>query len=498
MAMLSQFLTCVFKLHNPSRWRRQALDHTFERYTLAMTDLLAWCEHNLDTIRENGKYESWDKYTANSVAGCLPKCGELDIEIASCLKESLIDSVASGLASYLELEDMEGETGFPTSRDPSPQAWPNALLDLAVVGNDKDAEDRAAWKVKRQVKSGVMPLPFIRARDFAIQYDVANDRWFVALKLLPARHELGRRSEVRNNKWMNLSAQTFPRRSDVAILFPLQVGRRNGGWHWQYDKFLLPTIGGQTDIKSAKLLRKGGEYFLHVSFEFECPEPYEPEAYLGVDKGVLYTVAYGVVDLDGCIIDMGHEDDGLRSLQIEARRTLAEKQRQGRKVTIHDHRGRQGDSILHKLANRIIEIAKAHKAQIVVEDLNINVRGSFVTSSWNKLDDIIDYKAVLGGVPARRGVFAAKSSMICVWCGELVGYEGPHDRLAVCGNCGKREHRDEMAGVNIARRALYRKDEWEGGYREFHRSFSNVSGFSTNGRVAKRGSAKAQQLVLSV
>jgi len=37
------------------------------------------------------------------------------------------------------------------------------------------------------------------------------------------------------------------------------------------------------------------------------------------------------------------------------------------------------------------------------------------------------------------------------------------------------------AAVNIARRALYKKADWEkkGGYKAFHRSFANASTFTT-------------------
>jgi len=494
--MTSQFLTCVFKLHNPSAWRRKVLDHVFEQYTLAKTDLLKWCKLNLGAIQGQGKYEykrngkDKSKYTSMSIASCLPKTGGLNVDIASCLKESLIQEVAAGMASYLELEGQEGETGFPTSRDPSPEGWPNALDDLQVVGGSPDDEERAKANLLRQAKSSVVPIPFVRSRDFAILYDVQQDRFFVALKMLPSGHCLGRPLGQQGNLLnLNDDMGPFAARSRIMILVPLEVGRRNGGWHWQYENFLLPTIAGKASIQSAKLMRRenGGahDYFLHVSFAFDCPDLYKPEAYLGIDKGVLYTMAYGVVDLEGNVIEMGHYDDGLRSLQIATRRRIQKRQQQGQRVTIRDYRGRTHDGILHQLANRIVEKAANHKAQLVVESLNVGVRGGFVTSSWRKLDKILQYKCKLAGVPFGVGVSAAYSSIICIHCGELVER---NDRVVTCRRCGAVEHSDDAASVNIARRAMYRKKDWEkkGGYRAFHRSFSNLAGFESENDLRQR------------
>jgi len=53
------------------------------------------------------------------------------------------------------------------------------------------------------------------------------------------------------------------------------------------------------------------------------------------------------------------------------------------------------------------------------------------------------------------------------------------EELRAAGACGYAGHSDDNAAVNIARRALYRKADWPGGYREFHRSFANVSTFTT-------------------
>jgi IS605 OrfB family transposase len=154
-------------------------------------------------------------------------------------------------------------------------------------------------------------------------------------------------------------------------------------------------------------------------------------------------------------------------------RVVQAKQQRGQKVTMLDYRRKQQEAMMHKLVNHVIEVAIEHRSGIVTEDLSIHVRGKFVRSAWAKLEFILEYKCRLAGVPYLGKVFAAKTSQICIWCGEIVER---NDRVVTCHACGAVEHSDDAAGVNIARRVMYRKKDWEkkGGYLAFHRSFSNL------------------------
>jgi len=266
------------------------------------------------------------------------------------------------------------------------------------------------------------------------------------------------------------TGEVFKSNSKSAILVSLELGK-NG---WQETKFLTPAQMGQASIKSAFLVKdeREGAYYLNVSFAFERPGQYRPQAYLGIDKGILFTAAYAVVGVEGKVLDLGHFDDDLRELQIKHGRERERRARNGKIVTKRHYKRKAYENILHCLANDLIAKAQGAQAQIVVEDLNIQVRGSRVTSRFRKLDRILEYKCALAGVPFRR-VFAAYSSMICHKCGELMDRD---NRVVVCKHCGYHGHSDDNAAVNIARRAMYRKADWEGkgGYRAFHRSFENI------------------------
>lgn len=132
MAKNEAFLTCSFKLHNPTVKKRAVLDYVFDIYTRALGDVLVYSQDAIDEMREYGKVVTkdgkvLDKYTEVSLTPFLPRCSELNYPIASNLKESLLSNVASGLASFLALEGTDQNPGYPQSRDPSPDGYPNAL-----------------------------------------------------------------------------------------------------------------------------------------------------------------------------------------------------------------------------------------------------------------------------------------------------------------------------------------------------------------------------------
>ncbi len=515
--MPTQFISGVFKIHNPTGRRRAVLDHVFEQYTSAMIDLLDQAKKNLGEIREQGKYRLIDKetgevksekYTEKSISQALPKPSRIEADMASCLKEALVKNVASMLASYLELDEGDKqEAGFPVSRDPSPQAWPNALAEFASAGCDLEAENETRAKLMKISRGNVMPVHFSRSRDFAILADKNHERFFLWLKLLPANSNLAQKIVINGDNLMTVgqcnklqAGEIFNYQGKSGLLFPIQLGRRHNNWHWQYKRFIKPTLEKKANIKAAKLVKENGDYFLHVSFGFEVPKVYKPAAYLGIDRGVLFSMAYGLVDENGSIIEMGHKDDPFREIRIRAAKRVQQRQKRGLRITKKDYKQRELDGILHRLVNEMLDLAVKHKAMIVFEDLNIRNFGKFYKSAYEKMYKFTEYKAAWQGAPiySRRGedgkkkpgVWAAYSSIICIHCGEDVARD---DRVVACANCGAVEHSDDAAGVNIARRALYRAKDWSGGngktgdYRAFHRSFANGAGFSTKTDLRKGG-----------
>lgn len=503
--MRLKYLAGVFKLHNLSVRRKRILDHVLNQYTLAVDDLLKYAKDNLDIIKHDGLYHAIDKetgeiksekYTEKSIAPLLPSPTTIDADIASCIKEAMVKNVASILASHLELnrQDIQ-EAGFPACRDPYPEAWPNALDELIKVGNDLPAENAARDKVLIVAKGSYMPVYFSRSRDFAILTNIDHTRFFIWLKLLAANSSLAEPIRVNGNNLICISrcnklkpGDIFSYQGKSGLLFPIQMGQRHDNWYWQYERFIKPLLIGDAVVKAAKLVKKCGDYFLHVSIGFEVPSRYVHETYLGIDRGVMFCTAYGIIDKKGSIINMGHSQDPFREIRIRAGKRIQDKQKRGLRITKKDYKQRELDGILHRLVNDLLDKAVEHRSMVVMEDLNIRNVGKFYKSAYEKLADILEYKAEFRGVPIYRrrndqgeyvpGIWPAYTSQLSICCGELS--ERSKDRSTLTCACGKAYHADESAGVNIARRAMYRAKDWGGGkgkkgdYFAFHRSFANT------------------------
>jgi len=111
---------------------------------------------------------------------------------------------------------------------------------------------------------------------------------------------------------------------------------------------------------------------------------------------------------------------------------------------------------LHKLATKIVEIAKKKRMGIVLEDLN-GIKERVMNNSkelnrklskWNvrELQRMIEYKAKWYGIPVIY-VNPRNSSRICPVCGgRLIPQEG---RLMKCPKCGLTEDRDFIATLNL-------------------------------------------------
>lgn len=483
--MTKAFLTGSFKLHNPSRNKRLVLDHVLDAYTLGLGEILADAKSQLPKIREQGKIvikngKILDKYSEISISPFLPKSGAIDYPIASNLKEAMLQEVAANIASHLMLEGTDQDPGYPQARDPSPDGYPDALQNLAAVGADLFDENDSKRQLLRRVKGSVMPVYISRSRDLRLLYDRINDRFFLWVKLLPAGHEFCQHTIVDRDNLIDLNTgELFKSKSKIAVLFPLEVGVRNEQWHWQYTRFLEVAMDGKASIQSAKLIRKearnGFEYFINISFGFDVPDPFIPQSYLGIDRGVFFSMAYAIVDKVGAILEMDHRADGFRHERIAAGKRVQRQQAKGRAVTVKDYRQKHLDSILHSVINDILDKAELYQSMIVCEDLNIQIKGKFYKSAWNKMYKLLEYKCKMRGIPLwKNGIWAAYSSQICIICGELNRGRKRDGSSFVCPKCGATYHSDEGAGVNIARRVLYKKKVWEkkGGYMAFHSSFA--------------------------
>jgi IS605 OrfB family transposase len=498
--------TASFKIHNPSRRKREIMDYAFTQYTIAYQDLLTWARENAESLdaevmrtSETGRL-MWanDK----KIAGLLSQSG-IRPAVHSSLKDALYRDVAGNLLSYYKLRydyniDLASYEAaktkhvaehpdqpfkrrapapptFPIARDPHPGAFDAALSAIQVMGDvDEDTWLYRQSELIRLQRGRFMPMYFSRpdavprARNFSLLADDEQGKYYVLLFLLPQDHEWGQPIQTQGNlrrlghpatAGPDYEPPFFNSTSKCAILCPLEMGE------WHVEEFLRDPCA---NVRSAFLIERNGDYFINVTFEFTIPAV-EPTTVIGVDRGIAQFVAIRVLDFGGVRL---HEElwsgDEFLSLQFDIRKAIRRLQKRGKDVTALNKISRLSDQTVHTLANRIVELAVEHKAQVVIENLARFDREKerftkLRVTPYQKIETVLKYKLPLHGLPEPALVSPAQTSRMCAQCGYSDKTNRPDQATFICGNCGHSDHADLNAATNIALRWLARqagRDWW--------------------------------------
>ena len=214
---------------------------------------------------------------------------------------------------------------------------------------------------------------------------------------------------------------------------------------------------------------------MHIAFAYER-QPVETKCWLGVDRGIYNLVSLCVVDEDGRILFRENVDGrGLRFVQQKEewrQRTIQQRGKRYRSAT----RRALADEAVHYAANRIVAVAAAHKAQVILEELkNLkNTSGKRGRSNFNrlltraqygKLEKFLSYKLALEGLPRFQTVAAAGTSQTCPDC----GLRSPENRKKTpvtdgfdmsrfcCVGCGFADDADLNAARILGQKKMWRE-----------------------------------------
>jgi len=500
------FLTCSFRLREPTAKKKAILDFSFQEYTQQVQKLLDYAYQRLDLIRLNGSNEK-GIYTADTIRDCFPSNTDCQMPLASALKDGVFLDASSMIAGYLEAQKGNPLTGWPTAGIFVEDGRLDALATLGSIellgeagayrpldeieATEKhvdwlcslSTEKELASAVRRKARAPVRPLTFTRGRDFDLLLTSDLSAAYIYLPLLPNKNDMVEPVDFGQKNLLKLWSND-PGLSPIqagkkrnGLLLPLELGKRGGVFHWQFHKFLMAMLDGNATPKSAKIIQNAnGRYYINVSIAFDVTAPYEPQGYMGLSDNVLFSLAYAVVGKAGEVLAANraeYEGESIASLKIEARKRVSKKQAAGQMVSYLDYKRKAQEEVLHVLINHILDTAEKHQVAIVMMDSDSIFRKSNtkkIKAIWAKAEQVIIYKCKLRGIPYRTSVFGAKAHNICMRCGGDCSIDKFE---AVCTSCGGRLPVDVTKSINIARRVLYKKSEWEkhGGYREFHRSF---------------------------
>jgi len=210
---------------------------------------------------------------------------------------------------------------------------------------------------------------------------------------------------------------------------------------------------------SCKLSVTEDDIFVHYAFAFNVPSRQPHKAVMGIDRGEAVVAAYSIIGMDGAVRARGSSaPEAVRDRLSEIDDTIDERQKAGKSVSgLWAKRRNWVQDVMHRIGNRIVELAAKHQAIIAFEDLS-NLRGGKALNQrqWGRLARFVKYRANERGLWTIDDVFPAYTSRTCSEC----GYESSGNRVSrsefVCQSCGVMDHADLNASTNIATRALWR------------------------------------------
>ena len=237
-------------------------------------------------------------------------------------------------------------------------------------------------------------------------------------------------------------------KSDNRIELPLLVNSK-------YQTGILQQIGKSYNIGSTELVKRGGDYYIHVSYskDVDIPSPDESFSPIGVDIGInnlaVSVAPSSVVFHSGQRVVWKNEFFRKEKAILQQNAAFQELYRlKGRQT-------RYNDFYIHNIAKSIIEQAKReNRPVIVLEDLThirdtskVRRKQKYKHHTWifRRLQHAIGYKALWEGIPV---IYADPyhSSQLCSRCGEL---NKRTKHTYKCSNCGFECNADYNAGRNL-------------------------------------------------
>ncbi len=416
-------LTITLKLHKPSAVKRCIIDEAMADYTRAYEFLLQRARQEFEGLlasckRQNGRLSAYS--LSKWVGKDLGK--ELNRFNVQPFKDSLKLDFGMTMAGYLRLKTIKPGVSFPS---PCP----------ALPGED--------------VSGGTRPIYFCRydrKRDYCIVYDEVRDRYFAKLHLLNCSRArpVGENLEGGRLAYVHKGGGVLARKKgkENFILVPLAFGK------WQ-EQYLKRAVECPEILKTARLIKRGGEYFLSVSIDTMDVPKIETTSYMGVSRGLKNPVNYSINRGEGTVPERGSVTADKSSF----------------------HKGGLHKRELYRMANKIVELALKEKAQVIVEDLKekgdrinwigpdeVEFRPVLGCRLYNQLVEVLAYKLQGKGLPAPVKVSPVGIFHTCPQCGLNSRNNRFSRDMFICTACGTSLEIECLGSVNLADKLIkYRK-----------------------------------------
>ncbi|MBC5649450.1 hypothetical protein [Christensenella tenuis] len=429
--------TLVLKLHKPSATKKELIDLAISRYNRALSYLFEHTKENVEPImremQEGGAYRT-RRITALLQKEMMERLNEFGVQP---FKDALKLDYAMAMVAWLSLRKTQKRARYPQIlvEEGFDQHF-FSLLELFDQGEISREELRLQFDRMYNGLGIKKPLFFGRYaknRDYCLLYDEIHGRFYAKLYLLGVKDEK-RRGGIRRGtarlRYVLEGGEPLEEdnKRERYIVVPLSFGKTQ-------EAVLRKGLENPHIFKTARLLRKNGEYYLSVNVTCEYAQEEKSETYMGITRSLKDAVRYTVTDLRGKVIAEGGIPFG---------------------GYLHEKNG------MHAAANKLVEIAGRHKSSIITYRMgNIGDKLTYdgetaklTAGEFNRLIAMTAYKAEMKGLKkpvfvSARGIFTT-----CPRCGANTQKNRfPGGRL-MCIKCGFAGELEKTGPLNAARRLL--------------------------------------------
>ncbi len=397
--------TITLKLYQPSKVKQEILDEAILHYNQAYDYLLGRAQYDLESIKKNFINKN-GTYLGASISKWVDKNlnKELNQYQVQPFKDSLKLDLGMTLAGFLNLSLMKSMVAYPDSNRPRP----------------------------------IYFCRYDNKRNYCLLYDQLKDKYYVKLYLMNYSH--ARLAAGRGeSKLYYIHKDNTPlereRKKETFLILPLSFGKYQ-------EQFLKQAKSEPNVLKTAKLFKRGKEYYLAISIENKAKEHLPTDTFMGVSRGLTNKLNYTVVDKEGHCLAAGA-------------------------VVEQD-----SPNELHIAANHIVNIAKKYKAQVIMQNLS---RGSdsivwredsnvsapaYQYGLYHKLKIILEYKLREQGLPAPIKVSSIDVFQRCPDCGMSSRQNRFSKGRFLCTRCGFTMEADALGSLNLSRKLIrYQKSK---------------------------------------
>lgn len=454
---MSEFVrTIVLKIYNPSKEKSDIIDEAILNYTKAYQYILDMTKQDIEAIKEECK-DSRGKYNSNYIVKWINK--KIDKELNKFSIEPFKDSIkidfSAMFTQYLSNDAKNDFTKFPSVY--IDEETLEAEYSKLINGYDEEnkilnEEYRKVSLIEDKINKLLNKFEKHRAiffcrystkRNYSLLYNSEKDKYYAKIYLMNIKNDKRKAGNVNNSsilRYIDKNNEIFKERASKRcyLIFPLSFGK------WQ-EKYLKEALKNPEILKTARLVKRNNEYFLSINIVKDEVEEIKTVNYIGVSRSFSHAVNYSIVNEKGESITSGFK-------KIE-----------GDNIA---------DNKIHEIANSLVDIAYENKCQFIMErivDIGDGLKWqdkdgkNYVPVldylSYNKLFNIIKYKAVHRGLPNVIRVSAVNIFYTCPYCNKISRANRFSGKLLICTFCGKTIDVELAGSLNLARKIVkYNKD----------------------------------------